>query len=268
MNESSVRIRVRDPRTSLVLPRAALDAALWVLDHVADGLVALGITANTITISSLMLAGIGGTLLAFGEFGWASVAMVAASLGDALDGLVARKTGSASVAGALLDASIDRYEEFFFLGGLAVYFRSSTPALVLALGAMAGSFMVSYGSAKAEAQGVPVPPGAMRRAERAVALCVGVAMTPVFAWAAAESSLPAWAHEAPILVAMALIAVVANVSAVRRLRFIARGSAVAGARRPVVALQSLAADDSGENEAEPASSDPQVVAAPQVVRAP
>jgi CDP-diacylglycerol--glycerol-3-phosphate 3-phosphatidyltransferase len=266
MNESSVRIRVRETRTSLLLPRAALDVALWALDHVADGFVAMGITANTITVSSLMLAGIGGTLLCFGEFGWAAAAMVAASLGDALDGLVARKTGSASVAGALLDASIDRYEEFLFLGGLAVYFRQSAAALVLVLFAMAGSFMVSYGSAKAEALGVPVPPGAMRRAERAVALCVGVALTPVFGWATAHSTVPVWAEYAPIFASLSLIAVVANVSAVRRLRFIALGSAAIQARRPVMPLPSLDTEDaeSGPDSA----SDPQVVAAPQVVRAP
>lgn len=198
MSDASVRVRAGQARSSLVLPRAALDAALWCLDHVARGLIALGVTANAISVSSVVLAGIAGALLCYGQFGWAAVAMVIASLGDALDGLVARRTGTASVAGALLDASIDRYEEFFFLGGLAVYFHDSVAALALTLLALAGSFMVSYGSAKAEALGVPVPPGAMRRAERAVFLCAGVATTPVFAWAAVGSAVPAWAGQAPI----------------------------------------------------------------------
>ena len=56
-----------------------------------------------------------------------------------------------SVGGALLDASGDRYQEFFFLGGLAMFFRGSPPALMATLAALAGSFMVSYSSAKAEA---------------------------------------------------------------------------------------------------------------------
>jgi CDP-diacylglycerol--glycerol-3-phosphate 3-phosphatidyltransferase len=267
MNDSSVRIRVREVRTSQLLPRAALDGALWALGYVADGFIALGVTANAITVSSLMLAGIGGVLLCYGEFGWASVAMVTASLGDALDGLVARRTGSASVGGALLDASIDRYEEFLFLGGLAVYFHQSVPALALVLFALCGSFMVSYGSAKAEAQGVPVPAGAMRRAERAVALCAGVALTPVFQWATAGSShVPAWAQEAPIFASLALIAVVANVSAIRRLQYIARSRSAVPALRPVVARNVVASNDA-ELDTD-SGSDPQVVAAPQVVRAP
>jgi len=192
--------------------------------------------------------------------------MVAASLGDALDGLVARRTGTASVAGALLDASVDRYEEFFFLGGLAIHFRESTPMLALTLLALAGSFMVSYGSAKAEALGVPVPPGAMRRAERAVFLCAGVAATPVFAWATADSDLPDWAARAPLLAALASIAVVANVSAVRRLRFIAQGKAPLV--RPL-AVSVDAEDLEADSDRDPvADSDGSVVAAPHALRAP
>jgi CDP-diacylglycerol---glycerol-3-phosphate 3-phosphatidyltransferase len=188
---------------------------------------------------------------------------VAASLGDALDGLVARRTGSASVAGALLDASIDRYEEFFFLGGIAVYFHDSTWALLLTLFALSGSFMVSYGSAKAEALGVPVPAGAMRRTERAVCLCLGVALTPVLLWAAPGSSLPPWAMHAPLFAALAVVAVVANISAVRRLRFLAVGAVAA--KRVVGPLASV---DVQKAEPEPESAPKgQVVAAPHALRA-
>jgi CDP-diacylglycerol--glycerol-3-phosphate 3-phosphatidyltransferase len=248
-----------------LLPRAALDATLWCLDHVAGGFIALGVTANAITVSSVVLAGIAGTLLCFGEFGWAAVAMVAASLGDALDGMVARKTGTASVAGALLDASIDRYEEFFFLGGLAIYFRASTPALVLALLAMCGSFMVSYGSAKAEALGVPVPPGAMRRAERAVILCVGVALMPAFAWAVDAGKIPVWALHGPVFAALFAVGVGANVSAIRRLRFLARGRTVwsAAALARISHQQDHGRADEGELDQEPAS-DPGVMSAGSV----
>jgi CDP-diacylglycerol--glycerol-3-phosphate 3-phosphatidyltransferase len=266
MNDASVRARASEPRSSLLLPHAALDATLCGLEYVARGLIFLGVTANTVTVSSVVLAGIAGALLCFGQFGWAAVAMVVASLGDALDGMIARRTGSASVAGALLDASIDRYEEFFFLGGIAVYFHESTWALVLVLFAMAGSFMVSYGSAKAEALGVPVPPGAMRRAERAVSLCIGVALTPAFAWAARGSSLPAWALHAPIFVALGLVAIVANVSAIRRLRFIARGrAAIATPARPMMARPVAVRVEAHDSEPD-SGSDPQVVAAPQVAR--
>jgi hypothetical protein len=42
---------------------------------------------------------------------------------------------------------------------------------------------------------------------------------------AASGGLPGWARALPVLVAVSLIAVVANVSAVRRLRHLARGAA-------------------------------------------
>jgi CDP-diacylglycerol--glycerol-3-phosphate 3-phosphatidyltransferase len=151
--------------------------------------------------------------------------MSIASLGDAVDGRVARRSGSASVGGALLDASADRYSEFFFLTGLAVYLRASAGALVLALCALVGSFMVSYGSAKAEGLRMPVPAGPMRRAERAVWLCAGVALVAPFEWLVRVSVLPDWAAHAPLFVALWALAVVGNASAIRRLRGLSRGAA-------------------------------------------
>jgi CDP-diacylglycerol--glycerol-3-phosphate 3-phosphatidyltransferase len=112
-----------------------------------------------------------------------------------------------------------------------MFFRGSPAALVATLGALAGSFMVSYSSAKAEALAVPVPPGVMRRAERAVCLCLATAVTAGWQPWAATNGLPDWAGTVPVLVAVLLIAVVANISAIRRLRLLARGAA----RLPVVA---------------------------------
>jgi CDP-diacylglycerol--glycerol-3-phosphate 3-phosphatidyltransferase len=212
-------------RSSVVLPDAVVGTALKILDQVASGLVAMGISANTVTSTCIALGAGAGVLLAFDQFALATVAMVIASLGDAVDGLVARKSGSASVGGALLDASGDRYQEFFFLGGLAVFFRESPLALVLTLGALAGSFMVSYSSAKAEGLSVPVPPGVMRRPERAVCLCIATAVTAFWEPWAANTGRPPWVGGLPMLLAVSLIAVAANVSAVRRMRLLAKGAA-------------------------------------------
>jgi len=220
-------------RTSLVLPDRLCAAVLRGLDQVAGGLIAVGVSANLVTGSCIALGMGAGILLAFGQFGLATMAMVVASLGDAVDGLVARKSRSASVAGALLDASGDRYQEFFFLGGLAVLFRESPAALVAALLAIAGSFMVSYSSAKAEALGVPVPPGVMRRAERAVCLCVATGLTlPWQRFVAPDAAPTSWAALLPLLVAVSLIAVVANASAMHRLWLIAHGAPSVPADKP------------------------------------
>jgi len=211
-------------RASLVLPEAACSAVLRVLDSMAQRLVAVGISANAITVSCIALGCIGGVFLGFGQFGPAAVVIVIASLGDALDGIVARRSHTASAAGALLDATGDRYQEFFLLGGLTVYFRGFTFGLVVTLLAIAGSFMVSYSSAKAEAMGLPVPPGVMRRPERAVCMCVATALMVPWAWLTRDSALPVWATSLPILAAVSLIAVVANASALRRMQSLSRRS--------------------------------------------
>jgi hypothetical protein len=91
-------------RLSLVIPRAALAGALACLDRVAAGLAAAGVSANAITIGSLGMAACAGVLLGFGKLGPAVGLMAVSSLGDALDGLVARRSRTASPAGALLDA--------------------------------------------------------------------------------------------------------------------------------------------------------------------
>jgi CDP-diacylglycerol--glycerol-3-phosphate 3-phosphatidyltransferase len=214
-----------------VIPPRVTRPVLICLDRAAACLIRLGVTANAITALSALVAALAGVLLSLGCFGWAALAMGVACLGDALDGVVARRSGSSSVGGALLDASVDRYGEFFFLAGLAVRFRSSLPVLLLALFALAGSYMVSYGSAKAEALRVPVPPSAMRRAERAVCLCAGVALATPFDWLGHGT--------APIVVALTLIAIVANVSAIRRLRGLARGHQLRlGSARGAAALPS------------------------------
>lgn len=205
-------------RASLVLPEAVTGAVLRALDRAADRLVAFGVSANSITGCCIALGVVGGVLLGFGYFGLAAVAMIIASLGDALDGLVARRGNTVSVAGALLDASGDRYQEFFFLGGLAVYLRESTFGLVVTLLALSGSFMVSYSSAKAEALGVPVPPGVMRRPERAVCMCAATTLMTPWALLMGNATRPLWATAFPMLAAVSLIAVVGNLSAVCRLR--------------------------------------------------
>lgn len=213
----------RERRTSSLLPQALVDSALRATDRVARALAGAGVTANMVTIGCLALAAAAGVSLAAGSFGWAAVLATVSASGDAVDGAIARRTRGTSVGGALLDSSADRYGEFFLLGGLALHFRDQVAALALTLAAIAGSFMVSYGSAKAEALRVTVPPGVMRRADRAICLCAGIAATTALGWLAHHGALPAWATPAPVFAALGVLAVVANASAISRLRALARG---------------------------------------------
>ena len=206
---------------SIALPRSASTAVHWALYPLVRHLVAADVSANTVTGCSLVAAAAGGVALALGHFGVAALLLVVASLGDAVDGLVARSGHGESPAGALFDASVDRYAEFFALGGLAICFRESGPLLALVLAALMGSFMVSYGSAKAEALRVPVPAGVMRRAERATCLCLGTTFVPLAGAVSRACGGPSWVGGAPLVLALVIIGGAANVSAVRRIRVIA-----------------------------------------------
>jgi CDP-diacylglycerol--glycerol-3-phosphate 3-phosphatidyltransferase len=199
-----------------------LERARTHLDPIVYGLIHAGISADAVTGISLALGAFGGVLVAGAHFGAAALAIGLASIGDALDGAIARATRTASPGGAIFDAAVDRYEEFFYLAGLAFLFRADDAKLGLVLAAMIGSFMVSYGSAKAEAMRVTVPGGSMRRAGRAICMVLGTALVPIASTCVDRGYLPAWSREAPIVIALALVGFLANVSAVMRLRAISR----------------------------------------------
>lgn len=222
--DSPIAARVREMGGSFVLGRGPMQVGYSAIVPLKNVCVRLGLSANAVTALSLALGAAAGVALAMGHFGICAALAGTAAIGDAIDGLIARESGRASTAGAIFDAVTDRYTEFFFLGGLAICVRSDALELGAVLFAVLGSFMVSYASAKAEACGVKIPRGSMRRAERAVYLIAGAALVPL-----ATAVLPAEAAYArvallPILAAVALVAVVGNASAI--LRFIAIGRGV------------------------------------------
>jgi len=200
------------------------------LAPLARALVAAGISANTVTGAALLMGLMAGVMLALGRFEIAAPLIVLASLGDALDGITARLGATESPGGALFDAASDRYQEAAILVGLAIHVHGDVVALLLVLAALVASFMVSYGSAKAEAMKVPVPGGIMRRFERAVCLCVGVAAAAVSSALVRRGLAPSWMAEAPIFLALAVVAIVGNASAVARLRAVASSGTVVGRR--------------------------------------
>jgi CDP-diacylglycerol--glycerol-3-phosphate 3-phosphatidyltransferase len=198
-----------------------MDWTYWAIEPIVRGLAALGITPNGLTWSALVL-GIGaGVALAFGQFGLATLLATSSTIGDILDGQVARLTNSGSSRGELLDAAVDRYTEFAFIAGLVIYMHDSVVLLCLAMAALLASFMVSYASAKAEAMQVQAPRGLMRRHERSTYLICGVGFTSMFGdWIHDRWTDLPWTT--PVLVALAVVAVVGNAAAVIRLVRIGR----------------------------------------------
>ncbi len=225
--------RARHARTdadggSVFLHKRAMEMGYWLLEPVVRALAALEITPNAVTLFALVPALLGAVAAGLGWFALACALFTLASLCDLIDGVLARRTGVASDAGEVLDAAVDRYLEFFFLAGVAVYYRTHWMMIVLTLAALFGSFMVSYTTAKAEAMAVVPPRGSMRRAERAVYLLAGAGLT-AFTRVLFASSPSHALRELPILLALSLVAVVTNVSAVQRFAVLA---AALRARRP------------------------------------
>ena len=209
--------RIEREGESALLGKGPMEMMYWLMQPVGHAAVKLGISANMMTAMSLGLGLVAGVALAFGHFGVAAMIATVSAAGDALDGWIARETGTSSNAGEVFDAAVDRYVELAFLAGLAFYFRGEPLVLGLALLALGGSFMVSYATAKAEAMQVIAPRGAMRRTERAVYLTAAIAITPIFQ---ALSHNAAW-WVAPIAFSLALVGVVGNASAARRLSIVA-----------------------------------------------
>jgi CDP-diacylglycerol---glycerol-3-phosphate 3-phosphatidyltransferase len=93
---------------------------------------------------------------------------------DILDGRVARVTKLGSKFGAFYDSTLDRISEIVvFLGILSLYnsYRQElgdVGMIYLVMLAMAGSLMISYTRARAEALGLDCRVGLMPRAERVV----------------------------------------------------------------------------------------------------
>ncbi|HEY3819213.1 MAG TPA: CDP-alcohol phosphatidyltransferase family protein [Polyangiaceae bacterium] len=213
--------RVERAGRSPLLGMGVQQMGYWAMRPAARACIALGWSANAISWASLVLAAAAGTALAFGRFGVGAALSAVSSVCDALDGMVARETGTASNAGEVLDATVDRYAELFFIGGVAYAARLDPVALLLAFAAAAGAVMVSYATAKAEALRVEAPRGVMRRQERAVYLVLGAALVPIAAAAAVRWALPTWVGWAPMLAAFGLVGVLGNASAVYRLRVVA-----------------------------------------------
>jgi CDP-diacylglycerol---glycerol-3-phosphate 3-phosphatidyltransferase len=199
--------------------RGIMDATYWAVEPLVRGLAALGITPNGLTWSALVLGVGAGVALAFGWFGVATLLATMSTIGDILDGQVARLTNAGSSRGELLDAAIDRYTEFAFLAGLTLTFRDSWWQMCLALGAILASFMISYASAKAEAMQVSPPRGLMRRHERAMVLIIGIGLVPLVGPTLIDHGLP---YITPCLVSLAVVGGVGNLAAVLRLVRIGR----------------------------------------------
>src|SRR5439155_26722313 len=107
--------------------------------------------------------------------------VIACAVLDALDGMVARSRGTASDAGELIDAAVDRYAEIATFAGIAAYYRDYPLGFWLSLTSLGGALLVSYARAKGEISGIDARMGSMNRAERATYIGAAGVLAPAIA---------------------------------------------------------------------------------------
>ena len=143
------------------------------------------LTPNQLTLGGLGLNFLAGWIFSGGHFFWGALVMLAAALGDLLDGPLARLTGKSSKFGAFLDSTVDRYSDFFLFGGVALHFafESRYGWLFIVLGIILGSFVTSYAKARAENLLESCTAGVFERPERILVLAVGCLLSPLMSLA-------------------------------------------------------------------------------------
>ncbi|HEX6776008.1 MAG TPA: CDP-alcohol phosphatidyltransferase family protein [Methylomirabilota bacterium] len=181
-------------------------------DPVTRLLLSVGARPNHLTVLGLGVSVTAAYVFALGRLRWGAVLLAVAALFDFFDGAVARLAGSESDYGAFLDSVVDRYSDVAILFGILVYSqqRGDTVGSVLTMATLAGTVMTSYTKARAQSIGVRCDIGVIERPERLIALIAGAAF-----------------HQ--LTPAMALLAVLTNVTAIQRIvytRRIARDTAL------------------------------------------
>lgn len=140
-----------------------------------------GIRADHLTVCGVLAATAAGFVISRGMFLIGLALLVMTALPDLLDGPVARASDRVSPRGKFLDSVADRVSDVLLLTGVAWYFsRQERPDVtLLCLGVLGASMLVSYERARAEGLGLSCRGGLMERAERIVALGIGLAFPSI-----------------------------------------------------------------------------------------
>lgn len=183
------------------------------LNPLVNSLVRIRLNPNWLTTLSFFVIAISAVQIARGSLRSGAILLLLGGLMDMLDGAVARASNRVTRFGALYDSTLDRYAEIIVFFGLAHYFVNKTGqgaehglliSMVVFI-AMAGSLMVSYVRARAEALNFECKVGLMQRPERLIGIAVGALINDNW-----------------LVGMLILIAVFANITALQRLFYIWR----------------------------------------------
>lgn len=196
-----------------ILPDGLKNWYLNLITPVVNFFITRAVNPNLFTTLGFLVSIISAGLFVLGYPRWGGALVLLSGTFDIIDGKVARATNRVTKFGALYDSTLDRYAEVVVFFGLAYFFDRhhfsflSSPnslwqmaAVVAVSVALGGSMMVSYVRARAEGLGLQCKVGIMQRPERIVLLGIGALI-----------------HEIALMIAVGLIAVLSNFTAIQRL---------------------------------------------------
>jgi len=215
---SASQTRAHDLRRGdSLLSTRAKEAGRLLLSPVVKLAVALHLTPNAITLIGFGVVAFAAALVGTGNLLIGALLLTGGSLLDAVDGALARATGAGSQFGSFLDSTLDRAAEALLYGGIMAYYLGSSaqPAwpVLLALVALAGSFLVSYTRARAEGIGLTASVGLAPRMERLVLTIGGIGLAGL-------------GFDVALIGALVIVALLSTATAIQRIWHVHRLSTV------------------------------------------
>ena len=188
-----------------MLTELARSRAGALLNIIAKGFVALGVSPNALTVAGFVGICVVAIVIAAGYEAAGGALIIVVAAFDAVDGTLAWTTGRVTKFGAFLDSTLDRWSESVLFLAIVYYSvsRNDDVTAYLAVVALIGSMLVSYTRARAEGLGVSIKGGWFTRLERVVVLVAGLILT-------------AWLGPIALTLALAILAVFTNLTAVQR----------------------------------------------------
>ena len=149
------------------------------LDPIGAALCRVGVSADAVTVVGIVMAAGAAVVIGSGWLILGLVLLILTGIPDALDGPIAKASGTNSTRGAFFDSVSDRVCDALLFGGVAWYLGANEPGhiFMLPVALMATAMLVSYQRAKAESLGLDAKGGLMERAERFIVLGAGLAFS-------------------------------------------------------------------------------------------
>ena len=182
-----------------------------ILQPIIDVMVRRRVHPNVLSTLGFLVTMSSAFAFGYNHIRTAGVLILLGGVFDIFDGRVARATGLASQFGAFYDSTLDRISEIAVYVGLLSLYNDYHPELgdvgtiYAIMLAMAGSLMVSYTRARAEALGIDCKVGLMQRGERVV--MIGLA---ALIFGGSDSGLA-------LRIVIIAVAILANLTAIHRI---------------------------------------------------